>query len=353
MDRTKRIAAIVLTMLVAMTIGGCRQPSATGPNTTATQTTTTEPINTTLRLRWLTQSQFAGIYWAQDHGLFEREGLKVTVNPGGPGINFMEVVGSGAEDFGICGAAQIVEARDKGVPVRCLAIIYQGNPNIFFAKQSSGIKTVQDWVGKKVAVFNGYDLEYMYRAMLKKAGVDPKKVTEYPAKFDMTPFFRDEVDVWAGYVINQPNTAEEKGFPVNRIYPDDYGVHVAGDCLFTTEKVIAEKPELCQKMVDAVLDGWRDALANPKGAVQQVLGLDDKLDEVHETKMIDAVAKLTLTPEIDGRIGWMTPEQWEGMIKLWKEFGGVKKDITPEECYDRRFVDTHYQEHPVAAPSAN
>ena len=324
---------LLAVILSAAALFSCRKPTEQGLQ------------KTTLRLRWSTQSQFAGIYWAQNNGFLKREGLDVTINPGGPNINHMQIVGIGAEEFGITGAAQVIEARDKGLPVVALATIFQGNPNVFFAKKASGIRTPKDWVGKTVAVFYGYDLEYMYRAMLKKNGIDPASVKEYPAKFDMTPFFRDEVDVWAGYLINQPNTAEEQGFEVTRIYPNDYGIRVSGDTLFTTEDVIRNKPELCQKMVNAVLDGWREALRNKDAAVDLVLRLDNKLNRVHETKMINAVEELTLTKDIDGKIGWMTPEQWREMTSLWKEYGGVKNEVDSTRCFDTRFVEAYYKAH--------
>ena len=273
-----------------------------------------------LRLRWLTQSQFAGIYWAQEKGLFAKENLDVTVNPGGPGINFMQIVGSGAEDFGICSAPQIIEARAKNVPVVALAIVFQGNPIIFFAKEKSNIKTPRDWVGKTVAVYHGYEQENVYRALLEKSGIDLSLVHEYPAKFDMAPFFRDEVDVWSGYVINQPNIAEEKGFKITRIFPDDYGVHMSGDTLFTTEKIIRNNPDLVNRMVRAFLTGWHEALTHKDEAVQIVLNLDSKLNRTHETKMMEWVEKLTLPGNINNKIGWMTTEQWQNMIDLWKNF---------------------------------
>lgn len=298
---------------------------------------------TSLRLRWITQSQFAGIYWAQEKGYFEREGLDVTINPGGPGINFMQVVGTGAEEFGVCGATQIIEARDKGLPVVALAIIFQGNPNIFFAKKESNIKSPKDWIGKTVAVFYGYDHETIYRAMLKRNNINPSDVKEFPITMDMTPFFSDKVDVWGGYVINQPNTAEEKGYEITRIFPDDYGINVAGDILFTTEDVIKKKPELVQKVVNAVLDGWRDALKNQEEAVNIVLSLDEKLNREHETKMIKWVEKLALTKDIDTKIGWMSYSQWDKMVSLWNEFGVVDKTVSPEECFDMQFVNEYYK----------
>ena len=297
---------------------------------------------TQLRLRWLPQSQFAGVYLADKEGIFAREGLEVTINPGGPGINFIQTVGSGSEDFGIAGAAQIIEARDKGMPVVALAIIFQGNPNVFFAKKSSGIRTPSDWPGKTVAVYHGFDIDYMYRAILKRKGIDGSKIKEYPAKFDMAPFFRDEVDIWAGYAINQPNTAEEKGFEVVRWSPDEFGIHVAGDTLFTTTEVLEKNPEMVRRMVFSVLDGWHRALREPGSTVEMMLTVDSKLDRVHETKMLASVDELTRTAKIGGKIGWMATDQWKEMVTLWKEFGGIKGTVDPAECFNNSFVEAYY-----------
>lgn len=301
-----------------------------------------DPTTTTLRLRWLHQAQFAGIYVADKDGLFKEEGLSVTINPGGPGISFMQLVGSGSEAFGICGAAQVIEARDKGVPVVALAVIYQGNPNIFFAKTSSGIRSVKDWPGKTVAYQQGYDIEYVYRAMVENAGVDESAIKTYPAKFDMGPFFRDEVDVWAGYRINQPLAAEEKGFEITRFFPEDYGVKMAGDCLFTTEQMVREHPELCQKMVNAVLTGWRRSLQNKPHAVDLVLEFNPAGDRTHETNMLNEVEKLVYPGGQQMPLGTMTREQWQQMIDMWTKYGGITKNIAPEDCFAPQFVEAYH-----------
>jgi len=337
------LTGIRMFMIALVFLFGLDFAFAQGVHAKQPQKTPSKVDKVSLRLRWLTQSQFAGIYWAQEKGIFKKEGLDVTINPGGPGINFMQIVGSGAEDFGICSAPQVIETREKGMPTVAVAVVFQRNPVIFFAKTQSGIKEPKDWVGKSVMVAYGYEQEYVYRALLAKCGIDPKSVTEAPATIDMTPFFRDETNVWSGYVINQPNTAEEKGFTITRIFPEDYGIFMSGDTLFTTEKMIKEKPEVVQRMVNAFLTGWLGALGNEEEAVQIVLNMDQKLNKVHETKMMEWVKKLTLTDEIGGKVGWMTEKQWQNMIDLWKEYGSVKKDIKPAECFDMRFVEAYYK----------
>ena len=52
----------------------------------------------TIQLKWVTQSQFAGYYVAQDMGYYEEEGLNVTITPGGPDLAPMTVLASGNAD---------------------------------------------------------------------------------------------------------------------------------------------------------------------------------------------------------------------------------------------------------------
>src|SRR6266404_491477 len=162
------------------------------------------------RLLWLNQAQFAGIYSAKEAGLYQKRGLDVSIIPGGPGINPVRMVASGSEDIGIASGSDIILARDKSVPVRALAIIVRENPTSFFAKKDSGIVAVKDFVGKRIGVKVGFELEYYLTAMLKAASVKESEIKRVPIQFDMTPFFRGDVDVWCGYRINEPNIAREQ-----------------------------------------------------------------------------------------------------------------------------------------------
>jgi len=47
----------------------------------------------TIQLKWVTQTQFAGYYVAQDKGFYEEEGLNVTIKAGGPDIGPMDAFG--------------------------------------------------------------------------------------------------------------------------------------------------------------------------------------------------------------------------------------------------------------------
>ncbi len=265
----------------------------------------------TVRLKWFNQAQFAGFYVAQQSGYYKAAGLDVNIQPGGPDFPAVQMVAGGNEQFGVTGADQILIARSKGVPVVALAVIYRRNPFVLFSLAKSGIKAPADFVGKTIGVKIGGNEELIYRAVLAKAGVDKSKLTEMPVKFDITPLLSGTVDVWPGYLINEVLAAKEKGFDVNIVYPADFGIELYADTLFTTEKMLKEKPDVVRSFVAATLKGWDAAIAAPEEAAKITVKFGDKLTYDHELAMMKASLPL-LKPD-SKPVGFMDEAGWSSM----------------------------------------
>ena len=72
--------------------------------------------NVTIQLKWVTQTQFAGYYVAQDKGFYKDEGLNVTIKPGGPDIGPMQVLAGGGADVAVDWMPSALAAREKVFP---------------------------------------------------------------------------------------------------------------------------------------------------------------------------------------------------------------------------------------------
>src|SRR5208283_4438774 len=94
---------------------------------------------TSVRIQWLDQAQFAGLYVANAQGYFQAQKLSVSIEPGGPNVSPVLLVASGSNDFGVSPATDIIQARSNGVPVVAIATIFQKNPVVFFSKQSDNV----------------------------------------------------------------------------------------------------------------------------------------------------------------------------------------------------------------------
>jgi ABC-type nitrate/sulfonate/bicarbonate transport system substrate-binding protein len=291
----------------------------------------------TLRLKWFHQAQFAGFYVAKANGYYKAAGLDLDIQPGGPDFPAIQMVAGGNEQFGVTGADQILIARGKGVPVVALAVIYRRTPFVLFSLAKSGIKSPADYVGKNVGVKIGGNEELMYRAMMAKAGVDTAKVKEVPVKFDIAPLLNGAVDVWPGYEINEVLAAREKGFEVNVLSPSSYGIDLYADTLFTTEKMMKEKPDIVRKFVAATLKGWNEGIANPEKAAKATLEIGgSKLTYDHELAMMRA--SLPLLTGDGGPVGAMDEAHWRSMQTLLMEGKFLKAPVDLSHAFTVDFL---------------
>jgi NitT/TauT family transport system substrate-binding protein len=290
----------------------------------------------TVRLKWFNQAQFAGFYVAKEKGYYKSAGLNVDIQPGGPDFPAVQMIAGGNEQFGVTGADQILIARSKGVPVVALAAIFRRNPFVLFSLAKSGIKTPADYVGKNIGVKIGGNEELIYRAVIAKAAVDKSKLNEVPVKFDIGPLLAGTIDVWPGYLINEVLAAKEKGFDVNVVSPTDYGIDLYADTLFTTEKMLAEKPDVVRKFVTATLEGWAAAIAAPDEAAQITVKYGTKLSYDHELAMMKASLPL-LQPDTKP-LGWMDASNWDATQKLLVDAGFQKNPVDTAKAFTVEFL---------------
>ena len=213
------------------------------------------PDEVTVQLTWLHQAQFAGLYAAEQQGYYASEGLKVTLLPlAEQGSDRIAPVVTGTGDFGIVTGIGMVRARAQGQPVKAIATIYRRYPLAYLTMAGSGITRPQDLPGHTIRD-QGSSGRMTLLAMLKQVDIDPGLVESIDMSFDMAPFSAGEVDIWPGFITNELLSAREQGYELNLLLPEDYGVRLYGDTLFTTDQLIQEDPDLVLRFLKATLKG--------------------------------------------------------------------------------------------------
>ncbi|MEN2976658.1 ABC transporter substrate-binding protein (plasmid) [Tistrella bauzanensis] len=246
-----------------------------------------------VRLKWLPQAQFAGFYVAKAKGFYEAEGLDMTINPGGPNLNAEALVASGADTFGLgSGTEAVLYARAKGLPLVCIGMSQQKTPFAFVARAASGIKTIEDFKGRKVATwFTGP--QYTLYSVLAAAKIDQSELTIMPQPVTMAPFIDGQFDVATVTFYNELNTLKAQGIDDLTVFtPDDYGVTTQQDSFLVSEKVLAEKPELVQGFLNATLKGWKYAFEHKDEALDIVMAASEGLERGHQALMLDEIERL-------------------------------------------------------------
>lgn len=325
----------LLLLVVLLVVTGCT-------NTTPTNTSP-EVTKVTMRLQWLPQFQFAGYLVAEARGYYRDVGLDVTILPGGPDAIPLPLVATGADTFGSTGADTVLISREQGIEVVALATWFQASPVAFMVHRDSGIRSPQDFVGRRVGMFYGDNVETEYRALLAATGVDPASVIEIPGDYSLAPFLERRADVWPVYATDQPYTARAAGADIDLILARDYGVELMGDVLFTTAEFARNNPNTVRAFVQATLRGWQEALNDPAAAIEIILARSPDFDRGHLEFEAAETIKL-LRYGIGARcVGTSDRAVWQKEAQLLRSLGVLKSDIDPETVLLTDAVDEYYR----------
>jgi NitT/TauT family transport system substrate-binding protein len=322
--------SIILLFVVALS-AACRPQEVEKP-----------PDEVTVQLAWTHQAQFAGFYAADQQGYYAEEGLQVTLlPPPGAGADAIALVMDGTANLGVTFGAGLVAARSQGLPVTAIATIYRRYPLVFITLAGSGITRPHDFPGHTIRTLVPGGSAVAFQAMMTRMGLDPDSVEQVDVGFDPSPLFAGELDIWPGFMTNEVLTAREQGYEVNLILPEDYGIHLYGDTLFTTDQLIEENPDLVLRFLRATLRGWRWAVENPEEAGPLALKYDPKLDAAHEAAMMEASVPLVHTGE--DQIGWMRAEVWQGTHDILLEQGLLDGPVELDKVYTMEFLQKIYR----------
>ncbi len=275
---------------------------------------TPEPEEVTVQLSWFPTVEFAGFYVADQLGYYADENLDVTLVPGGPEVNVAEEVLSGEAQFGLASGDTIIRLRDEGKDVVCIASIFRHNPLVVMSLAESGIEAPQDLEGKKVGVISEqldttWDMQFL--AMLNNVGMSPEDMTlltieDYHGANELTSGRLDAASSF--FSTNEPVQARLDGHDLSLIFYSDYGVPVYVNPIFTNNALIAEEPELVERVVRATLRGYEYAISNPEETADMTLAYDDSLDLEIQTATMRA--QIPFIDTGDAPLGWMDEVTW-------------------------------------------
>lgn len=324
----RRKFAFLVIVLLFISILGC-----------STDKSELKPLK--LKLKWLHQAQFAGNYVAKEKGFYADEGLDVEIIPFSFEEPTIDAVIDGNADFGITGADELVLARIKGNPIKAIAVIYRINPVCAYSIKGSGIKSPYDFVGKKVGLEKGINVEYIYQVMMSKLDIDRNNITELSIGYDASELIEGKTDVSTGYIINEPHQAIEAGYDINSFLMEEYGVNMYADVLFTTDEMIRENPELVLKFVKGTIKGWSYSIENKEEAINYTLKYTTNRTWSHEMYMLkESIPLIYITEQ---KFGVMEENKWANIIETLEEAGKlVDCDVNVHDLYTNDFLEKAY-----------
>ena len=274
-----------------------------------------EPI--AYRLKWLINASTAGDVVAVDQGFFTREGLTVEVKAGGPERDAIRELELGYAQFGVASADQVIRALSKGASVVVLAQLFQTNPlQWIYRKDDFSLTRIQDLIGKSVGITYGGNDETIMRALLSVAGIKENQLQLASVRYDYTPFYQKQVQVWPVYRNTQGIFLADKlnagGEPVAFFDPSNHGVRFVANSVVTSRKMLDQQPQIVKRFTRALLAGWQMVLqpASDDAVINAVAQYDRDTDKAVIHRQL-VITRQMIQPDPSIPVGHIDKDAWQ------------------------------------------
>lgn len=223
---------------------------------------------------------------ASDRGLFAKENVNVAIDRGYGSSDNLTKLAAGALDIGLVDPNLLgkFNQENPGSQMISVCVVYDAAPSAAVYLKSSGIKTMKDLEGRKVAVTDGSANVPLFKALCQLNGVDPAKIeflSVSPALRD-TMVIQKRADVAVGFFTTSIINMAAAGIPKDDIgyfQYSKYGLALYSLSLVCKKDYCAANPETVAAFVRGTYAGARAMLADPKGAVASIIKRDGLLKE--------------------------------------------------------------------------
>ncbi len=290
----------------------------------------------TVATTWFAQAEHGGIYQAVANGTYKKHGLDVTVKMGGPQVNGMQLLLAGQSDFIMNYDFAVLSGVEKGFPLVTVAAPFQFDiQGIMTRDDVPGLGALKD----KTILVAGTGTTYWWPWVKKKYGYTDAQMRPYT--FNLQPFFNDPTIVQQAFPSSEPYQADQKGVKTKFFLLSAEGYPPYTQAITTTQKMVAEKPDLVARFVKATLEGWKSYMEDP--AAGNVLIKKDN-PNMTDGQLAFGLAKLREMKVVSGGdaaktgIGTMTDARWKKTAEFMVEWGLLKPDTDWRKAYTLQFV---------------
>ena len=332
-----RLRLVLLLLLTLVVLSSACSGSAT-PAETAPPAVTPPPLtHIRLPMGYIPNVQYAPFYVALEKGYFREAGIELEFDYSFE-TDGVSLVGADHLQFALVSGEQVLLARAQGLPVVYVLGWWQDYPVAVAAKKEQNIRSPGDLAGKKIGLPGLFGASYVgLRALLDAAGVEESQVTLDSIGFNQVEaLMADQDEAVVIYANNEPVQLQSRGVDIDVIRVADY-VRLASNGLITNQKTIAENPDLVRRMVQAILHGVADTLANPEEAydisLKYVEGLAQADQQVQRQILAESMAFWRAE-----RLGYSDPQAWENMQKTLLAMGLLSQPLELSEAYTNQFI---------------
>lgn len=240
---------------------------------------------------WLAQAAHGGYFQALADGTYEKMGLEVEISSGGPLVDTRPMLLSGEVDFLMSGNLLLpFEDIRNGRPLKIIAAHFQKDPQMMMAHKGV-YKNFADLANAPKILLGSQGMESYGKWMMKSKGFKEENVELY--EYDMKPFFADTQLVQQGYAVSEPYEALAANVEIDSWLLADEGWNTYSCMVQTRDEVLAQKPDVVQKFIDASTIGWYNFLyGDPAVGMQAIIATNPDQSVARLTWEVEALRSL-------------------------------------------------------------
>ena len=293
-----------------------------------------------LATNWLAQAEHGGFYQALAKNIYLKYNLDVSIRPGGPGVNTKALLIAGKVDFNIGGSAGALNFVKNDLPFKCVAAIFQKDPQVLISHPNQGNNKIQDFKNKSILI-SKYNKVTFWPFLKSEFGFSDDQIKPY--NFSLQPFLSDKSLIQQGYVTSEPYSIEKAtGIkPIVNLLAD-YGYMPYATTIETSNELIESKPDLVQRFINASIEGWYSYLFEDPTPGNNLIKKDNK--EMSDDLLFYAhneIIKRGIVLSDQSKkesIGTMSEKRWKDFYNLMKAYDLYPDNMDFREAYTMKFI---------------
>jgi NitT/TauT family transport system substrate-binding protein len=299
-------------------------------------------------LNWKYEGPQGMFFLAQDRGYFKAEGLDVSFDQGNGSGAAVPQVANGAYDMGFGDINALIELAARKPDEAPIGVyqMYNRPPFTVAVKAGSPIKTPADFVGRKLGGAANDGALKLFPALCAATKIDCTKVevTNMQPNLREQMLMKDQVDGVFGYITTIRFSARLIGIDpeteIRFIKFGDYGMDLYSNAIIVSRKFAKENPDAVKGFLKALNRGVKDAMADPKAAIEAVQKREPLIKPEIERARLEATLSDEMTsPEIS-RIGHgdISDERMSKAIDILVSAKELPRTPKVGDVFDRSFM---------------
>lgn len=317
-----RVAASLAAALAALALAACGDGGA-------------EPgasEEATLVLDFTPNAVHAGLYAALAGGEFEREGIELEIREPSASTDGPKLLEAGRAELAVLDIHDLAIARERGLDLVGVGAIVQRPLAAVIAGDRAAVRTPADLEGGTAGVTGLPSDDAVLDSVLEAGGADAAAVERVTIGFDsIAALSAGRVDAATAFWNAEGVALRRLGVRTREFRVDDFGAPPYPELvLVTTAATLAQRADLVERLLAAIGRGQGELVADPDGALADLLEAVPELSEAEQRAQLEALLR---ADAIGASVGLD-----EGGLRRWAEWDAERGIVKRRPRIDRAFA---------------